>query len=224
MTGFPRKTLTFLAGISEHNDKGWFEAHREDYELAYVAPARAFVEELGPRLREVAPDIQHDPRINGSIGRINRDIRLSADKRPYKDHLDLWFWHGDKKGWNRPGFYLRIAPKSVWLGAGMHMFDKEMLGAYRDAVVDERSGAALEKAVSAVRKAGYDVGERTRKQVPRGYDAAHPRAEFLLFEGLHAGIKLPTAAATREDFADTCLTHFRATWPLGRWIMDELVG
>ncbi|MSP21002.1 MAG: DUF2461 family protein [Alphaproteobacteria bacterium] len=44
---------------------------------------------LGPLLQKVAPQLQFEPKVNGSIGRINRDIRFSKNKAPYKDHLDL---------------------------------------------------------------------------------------------------------------------------------------
>ena len=52
-TGFPQETFAFLAGIAANNDKDWFEANRPLYEAGYVAPARAFVEEMGPRLRSL---------------------------------------------------------------------------------------------------------------------------------------------------------------------------
>lgn len=91
-TGFPAETLAFLRGLAENNTKAWFEAHRADYQAHYVEPALAFVAALGPRLQQIAPGAQFEPRINGSLFRINRDVRFSADKSPYKHHIDLWFW------------------------------------------------------------------------------------------------------------------------------------
>src|SRR3954447_12759897 len=85
--GFPKETFAFLEGIAAHNEKAWFEDHRDLYEAGYVAPARAFVETLGPKLKKVSPTVQFEPKVNGSLSRINRDIRFSKDKRPYKDHL-----------------------------------------------------------------------------------------------------------------------------------------
>lgn len=222
MTGFPKETLAFLKGITAHNEKAWFDSHRDLYEAGYVAPSRAFVEDMGSRLKKIAPDVQFDARINGSIGRINRDIRFSNDKRPYKDYLALYFWHGDRKTWDQPGFYLSIGPKSVWAGSGIYMFGKEMLGDFREAVIFERSGKALEALIGKLRKAGYGVGEKTRKLVPRGYDKDHKRAELLLYEGLHAGAELPLESATDPAFADLCFKHFKATWPISKWIRDEL--
>src|SRR4051794_16379155 len=210
--GFPKETFAFLQGIAAHNEKAWFEEHRELYETGYVAPARAFVETLGPRLRAISPTVQFEPKVNGSLGRINRDIRFSKDKRPYKDHLDLWFWHGDRKGWDTPGFWFRLTPKEVYLGVGMHGLQKEQLEAFRNSVVHPRSGKALLAAVAAVEKAGYKVGEETRKIPPRGFETDADRAEYLLYESLTAGTTLAARAALKADFANVCFEHFNKTW------------
>src|SRR5262245_45944855 len=208
-SAFPEETLRFLAGIAFQNSKDWFEANRDLYEAGYIGPARQFVESLGPRLKKVSPGVRFEPKVNGSIGRINRDVRFSRDKSPYKDHLDIWFWHGDKKGWDRPGFYLRIAPKTIFLGSGMHMLEGELLERFRKAVVADAPGRGLEKAIDEVKKAGpYEVGGATRKTVPRGYDASHKRAGLLLHDGLYAGLELPAGDAVKPGFADRLLDHF----------------
>src|SRR4051812_26183724 len=92
--GFPKQTFAFLAGIHAHNEKAWFDEHRDLYEAGYVVPARAFVEALGAKLKTISPGVQYEAKVNRSMHRINRDIRFSKDKRPYKEHLNLWFWHG----------------------------------------------------------------------------------------------------------------------------------
>src|SRR5262249_21978378 len=95
--GFQYELLEFLAGLRAHNDRTWFQAHREEYESLLLEPARDFVEAMGEELARFAPDVNADPRVGGSIFRIARDTRFSKDKRPYKDHLDLWFWQGAGK-------------------------------------------------------------------------------------------------------------------------------
>jgi uncharacterized protein (TIGR02453 family) len=220
--GFPAETFAFLEGIAAHNEKAWFDANRPLYEAGYVEPAKALVAELGPRLREISPGVQFDPKVNGSIARINRDIRFSKDKRPYKDHLDLWFWHGDKRGWDQPGFWFRLTPTRVHLGSGMHGFDKELLERFRQSIVHPRSGKALLAAVKQVKARGYEVGGKTRKQLPRGFDTDPDRAEYLLFEGLHAGTEMPAAAAREAGFVEMALRHFTDTWPIGKWLVDEV--
>ena len=81
------------------------------------------------------PGIATEARVNGSIFRINRDTRFSKDKTPYKDHLDFWFWEGQRKT-ALSGLFLRIAPAAVTVGAGAHGFDPTRLARYRAAVAD----------------------------------------------------------------------------------------
>jgi uncharacterized protein (TIGR02453 family) len=219
MVGFPRETRAFLEGIAAHNEKAWFDGHRDLYEAGYVAPARAFVEEVGPLVRAISPEVQFEPKIGASIIRVNRDIRFSRDKRPYKDHLDILFWHGDKRGWTQPGFFMRLTADSVWLGAGMHHFENDVLTRYREAAADDRSGKALAGAIAEVEAAGdYVIGGMPRKSVPRGYDKDHPRAIFLRWEGLTAMAQAPIEDALKPDWSEQALAQFRATWPIGRWL------
>jgi uncharacterized protein (DUF2461 family) len=58
--------------------------------------------------------------------RINRDTRFSPDKRPYKDHLDLWLWEGDRKA-AVSRLFARVSPELVGVGAGSHGLDKSAL-------------------------------------------------------------------------------------------------
>jgi len=223
--GFPKETFAFLEGITAHNEKAWFEANRDLYEAGYVAPARAFVEALGPKLKTIAPDVRFEPKVNGSLQRVNRDIRFSKDKRPYKENLNCWFWIGDKKGWDQPGFWFSVSPKQVYLGVGMYHFDKEQLDSFRQSVIHPRSGKALLAAVAKVEKAGkYEIGGKTRKLMPRGFEADPDRADYLLYEGLYTSIELPAKSAAKSDFADLCLKHYAATWPIGKWLMDEVAS
>jgi uncharacterized protein (TIGR02453 family) len=217
--GFQKQTLRFLEGLRANNDKEWFEAHRADYEAHFLAPARAFAEALAPRLRKIDRDVVVEPRVNGSIMRINRDIRFSKDKSPYKDHLDLWFWTGDRKGWNSSGFFFRLTPERLILGAGMHHFEPEALARYRKAVLDPKRGAALAKLAESLRAAGYVVGEEAYKKVPAGAPADHPRAALLRHGGLHVGYdgKLPAALKT-AGFVDFAAEHYAAIAPVHRWL------
>src|SRR5512140_943155 len=218
-TGFPKQTLSFLAGLAAHNEKSWFDAHRDDYDRYYVAPSKAFVVAMGERLARFAPKVNAEPRVGGSMQRINRDIRFSKDKSPYKEHLDLWFWEGERKGWDCSGFYFRLTPKSLWLGAGMHDFEDRLLSVYREAVLDSAKGKALEKAIALVKKAGYEVGGLEYKRVPRGLPEDHPRAELLKYKGLYAmvDLKVPKEFGSAR-FPDFCAGHFQKMLPLHRWL------
>lgn len=216
---FPKETVRFLAGLRRNNKKEWFNAHRADYEEHFVTPAKSFVAALAPKLAKIDRAVQAEPRVNGSILRINRDIRFSKDKSPYKDHLDLWFWSGEEKGWGSSGFFFRLNPEDLILGAGQHTFMPEALERYREAVLDDERGAALERAVAKVRKAGYQIGGQTYKKPPRGVAADHPRADLLKHSGLYATW---TGKHPRElggpALVPFVARHYAALAPVHNWL------
>jgi len=225
-TGFPDETFRFLFELTGNNEKAWFEAHRPDYERFYLQPALAFVSAIGPRLqKEVSPDLHYEAKIGGSMFRINRDVRFSNDKSPYKDHLDFWFWQGDRRGWHTPSCYIRLTAESVSVGSGIIHLHGEELAAYRNAVVHPVLGPELEKTVEAVNGVlGLEVGMETRKTVPRGFDKAHPRARFLKQEGVVAmsHASPPPAEVASPEFVDYCIERFVAAQPISEWLLRAL--
>ena len=217
--GFPLAALRFLRELGENNTREWFHAHRDDYETLLLEPARDFVVAMGDELRAIGADVHADPRVNGSIFRINRDTRFSKDKRPYKDHLDLWFWEGEGPSRRRPGYWFRLAPERLVLGAGRHHF-QDLLPRYRDAVADEERGEALRRAVETIRSAGYEVGGRHYKRVPSGYDVPADREDLLLHDGLYAyaDLAIPPEAHT-PAFPRFCAERWRDLKPVQDWLV-----
>ena len=219
--GFGAATIRFLRALAENNDKTWFDGHRQDYEACYVAPAIRFVTAVQAPLKALDPDLAAAPRINGSVFRINRDVRFSKDKTPYKPHIDLWFWVGERKS-PVSAMFLRLAPTTLFLGTGVHGFDAPRLGRFREAVVDPRSGPALEKATASVEAAGHQVLGARYKALPRGLDAPTPAAErFLRYNGLYGCSEGPHPASLGSAaFVDSCLEIWRACLPIHRWLVD----
>lgn len=220
--GFGADTIAFLAGLSKNNDKRWFEAHRAAYEAHYIGPAKAFIEAAGPPLVKIAPNLSYDPRVNGSIFRINRDVRFSKDKTAYKDHVDLWFWEGERRG-AASGFFLRIRADGVDIGAGAHMFDKAGLARFRSRASDPASQARLLAAVKKVERAGYPVRGAHYKKLPKGLEADGRAAELLRHNALWAAKDLPHPDELgSKAFVEWCTSQWRKIAPLHRWLIDDL--
>ena len=225
-SGFPRAGLEFLAGLASDNSKRYFDAHRATYEEALLEPARDFVTALGDELkRRVSPGIHADPRVNGSIFRINRDTRFSKDKTPYKTHLDLFFWEGVGRSRECPGFFFRLGPDVLLLGAGMHRFDARRLEAYREAVAADGPGRALESAVAGVTRGGsVQIGGKSFKRVPQGFDPAHQRAELLKHDGLYVWTEAPPSKLVHEaGLVAWCAERSEPLAPVHRWLVETLL-
>lgn len=219
--GFPPGALDFLAGLARNNDRAWFADHRDDYEQLVLEPARDLVVAVGEELDRRGVTVHAEPRVNGSILRINRDTRFSKDKSPYKSYLDLWFWQGAVPSRLCPGFFFRLEPDGLALGAGRHHFEPPLLARYREAVADQERGAALVQAVERVEAAGYEIGNRGYKRMPAGYAADGRRADLLLHDGLFGYVHLrpvPPEAHTAELPA-FCAGRFAELAPVQHWLV-----
>jgi uncharacterized protein (TIGR02453 family) len=219
--GFSDSTIRFFAELSRNNDRTWFDAHQEDCENAVIAPAKAFVEALGPRLRELDPKIQAIPRVRGSIKALERRRRFpKREMPPYKPYLDVWFWSGRRRAWDNSCFYMRLTPTRLVLAAGMIEFQKERLSQYREHVLDDVRGAALETIVRDLRGDGCFVGGESYKRTPRGVPADHPRATLLKHGGVFANVDIehPNELGT-PAFVDFSFARFSRMAELHAWLV-----
>jgi uncharacterized protein (TIGR02453 family) len=217
--GFPKGTLTFLRGMRAHNDRSWFEAHRAQYDEFYVEAGKSFVKAIGASLSRLAPDIVADARINGSILRVNRDVRFSKDKTPYKDHLDFAFAEGERNA-SMSTLWVRVSPDGFQVGAGLHRSDSSQLAAFRAAVADAKHGKTLAALAKKLRSKGLDFGEPHYKRYPSGYSEDGPAAEFLLHNTLFVSQNFKASAACAPGVVTECVREWKTLMPLHRWLMD----
>lgn len=220
--GFPKATVNFLTELSQHNNKEWFDAHRDDYEHYYLAPAREFVVHLGEALHEIAPHIHAVPAINKSIFRINRDVRFSRDKSPYKTHLGIFLWEGSRPRMECPGFYFHLEPPNLMLGNGIHTFSKPLLEAYRDRVAQSKYGKALSDALRQVaKKRVYSFGSERYKRVPSGFDPDYRYVDLLLNKGLTVAVEQPIPDTLySQRLIEYCLDRYRDMSPIHFWLRE----
>ena len=221
--GFPKASVKFFNDLAKNNSKVWFEAHREAYESNVVAPSEQFVMTMGTRLQKLSPNVNADPRVNRSLFRLHRDTRFSKDKTPYKTHMGVMFWEGQRSRMECSCYYMHLEPPQLMLGVGIYEFTPELLDGYRKACVHPKLGPALNQITKQLTKKGYALGGKFYKKVPRGFDADHPNAELLLHNGMHAGIetKIPAEFYTPK-LLDYCFAHYKNMAPLHHWLVEAL--
>ena len=222
-SGFPEGGLLFLRELAQHNDRDWFEAHRVAWDEGIVPAMLAWCGELAGRLRDAMPALVFQPRVGGSLYRLNRDTRFSRDKRPYRTHTAALLWEGGDKH-DAPGVYLQISPAEVLFGGGIYAFEEARLDRYRKLLHGEESLGRLQKALAHARKAGLKIegGEKLLRP-PRGFDPEGPLAELSKLKGLTVLKKArPAAWLHTPEALDRSETIARAYAPLHAWLRDEL--
>jgi len=225
---FDARSLTFLRGLARHNAKTWFEAHRDDYEQGVKTPLAALVLEMDSRFADFAPEFVGDPK--RSMFRLNRDIRFSADKSPYKTHAACWFFHGggsSKVGREAhgggAGFYFHLEPGASMVGGGCWMPPRPALNKFRTAIA--RGPRAFERIVLAPklkRRVGSLSEEEMLKRTPRGFEEDHPAARWLKFQSFTVGRRLTDAEVTGPRLASIMQGDYEAMLPLVRWLNATL--
>ncbi len=220
--GFSKETLSFYRRLKRNNNKTWFDGHKGEYEQHVMEPAKAFVVALGDKIRESIPGIMADPKINRSIFRIYRDTRFSPDKTPYKTHLALFLWEGGLSRMECPGFYFHLEPTKLFLGSGLYMFSPKILSRFRKAVVDPKRGPQLANIIKKVDRAkDIQLGDTHYKRIPSGFDAQHPNATLLLYNGLHVWqeTSLPDEIYS-EKLVQFCWKKYRPHLDLHQWLVS----
>jgi uncharacterized protein (TIGR02453 family) len=222
---FTKKALGFLRGIKKNNNKPWFEAHREDYETDVRDPMRELIGEMDARFRKLAPEIGGDPK--RSMFRINRDIRFSNDKSPYKTHAACWFNHnraskkvGSEANEGSAGFYFHLEPGASMVGAGLWMPPSPQVKRLRDAIDDDPRG--FERMVRGLKKFGGLDDEHMLKRMPRGYEETNPAAKWLRYQSFTSGRRLTDAQVTSPKLGSLLEREFKGLLPLVRWLNGAL--
>jgi uncharacterized protein (TIGR02453 family) len=210
--GFPPEAFRWFAGLEAENEKAYFTAHREVYDRAVRGALEAMLEELADEL---------GGRVK--LFRQHRDIRFSADKSPYKTTTYGLIVDRPEK---LPALYAQVSARGLFAGTGYHQLAPDQLSRFREAIVDDAAGTALEGAIGAARATGVETYGEALKTAPRGYPRDHPRVALLRHKSLIAGRRLD-AAAGRGIPRTGALDHARTTWgacaPLNAWL-DRHVG
>jgi uncharacterized protein (TIGR02453 family) len=208
---FDDDALAFLGDLKRHNDRAWFNEHRDRYERSLRQPFLDFISDVGPELRSISPNLVADPRPSGgSLFRIQRDVRFSRDKSPYKTHAGAHFQLGGK-GFHGPGYYLHLEPGGCFVAGGMWMPEPEVLQAIRQRIVDEP--AAWKKA-----RGTLDHSEETLKRPPRGFDADHPMIEDIKRKSFTGSVRLTDKQVTSTTFMATFVRDCDRISPLMRFL------
>ncbi len=194
--------FTFFRELKQNNNREWFEAHKSRYEKQVREPLLRFISDFGLRLAEISPHYVADARKSGgSLFRINRDIRFSKDKLPYKTHAGVQFRHESGKDAHAPGFYLHLEPDGVFVGVGLWQPDAPALSKIRDAIVahpERWQRASMAEAFRAV----FSPGGESLKNPPKGYDPGHPLVEDLKRKDFIASTSFTEAETCAPDFID----------------------
>lgn len=210
------KLIPFLKKIKTNNNKEWFDKNRSEYETA----REELIELFGDIVKKVgkfdASVASTDPR--KALFRINRDIRFSKDKSPYKTNMGAYMADGGKKS-PKAGYYLHIEPGNCFMAGGVWMPEPEQLKKVRQEI--DYNGKELEKIIKAKEFKtlfGKMSEEDKLTKVPKDFDPESPFAEYLKLKSFIVVHSFSDKQFTDPKFADYCAKVFKAIHPFNKFL------
>ena len=208
------QSIKFLKQLKKNNNKAWFDAHRAEYEAARIDYSN-FIQLVIDALAKSDPSIS-GLKAKDCIFRINRDIRFSKDKTPYKTAFGASIKTGGRKSCYA-GYYFHFEPGQSFVGGGMWMPDAPVLKNIRQEIdynFDEFKSILKEKKFKSVFGDLYKGQDLSLQTMPKGYEKDHPAAEYLKLKSFIAETRIEDDELTKAGLHKKTLAAFVAMQPL----------
>lgn len=215
-------TIKFLKDLKKNNNKPWFEKNRTAYETA-KADFADFIQAVIDRHGKNDSTIKEQVAKN-CLFRINRDVRFSKDKSPYKSNMGASINRNGKKSL-LAGYYFHLEPGRCFAGGGIWMPMPDDLKKVRQEIdynfVDFKKIIGSKKFKAMYGDLSTDA-EYKLSRVPKGYEADNPAAEYLKLKSFVAMVSLKDTDLTSKDLIKKTVAAFEALQPLIFFINNSL--
>jgi uncharacterized protein (TIGR02453 family) len=211
-TGFGKQAIPFFKGIAFHQNKAWFDENRALYDLDFVEPMIALLDDLSARFAKARIPLRADGK--RSMFRLNRDIRFSKDKSPYKTHGGAVMTRSGDKSDNGL-LYIHIDPNGCFAAAGFYMPETDDLAKLRKAMAS--SGKQFLAMEAALRKGKLELGDSDQlTRVPKGFEKLKdgPLDGAIRLKSFIVEEKLPQKLIGTSRLADAIFDFTKRGMPL----------
>ena len=212
MKYFTPEFTAFLSELEKNNNRDWFQANKARYEQHVKNPFYHFINDLIIRISDLEGPIPMEAK--DAIFRINRDIRFSKNKSPYKTHMAAFISRYGKKDKGKPALYFQASPTDVRLYSGVYALDKTSLHQLRSHI------AAFPKAFQATiddpvfhHHFKEILGEKN-KRIPKEFEEAAEKQPLIYNKNFYFFKKLPAAFLLEEPLINSLSKFYQACKPV----------
>jgi uncharacterized protein (TIGR02453 family) len=210
-----QSTIKFLKDLKKNNNRDWFEKNRAVYEAAREDFTR-FIQGIIDRHGKKDPSIKN-LLAKDCMFRINRDVRFSKDKSPYKTNFGASINRGGRKAWENAGYYFHLEPGRSFAGGGIWMPEAPRLKEIRQEI--DYNFNDFKKIIHSKKfKTVYGALDRSSEylltRVPKGYEPTNPAADYLRLKSFVAMVTINDAELITGKGEAKTLEAFSALQPL----------
>jgi uncharacterized protein (TIGR02453 family) len=175
-----QSTLKFLSALKKNNNRDWFLVNKKEYDAA----KEDFIDYVQKLIAGIST---FDKKVSGleaknCVFRINRDVRFSHDKSPYKSNMGANMSPGGKKS-PSAGYYFHVQPGGSFIAGGMWQPEPDKLKALReDILYDPDDFKKIIGSKEFKKHYGKLSDEDKLKTAPKGFDKEHPDIELVKYK------------------------------------------
>ena len=217
-----KEALQFLEDLIANNNTEWMHANKKRYDN-YKKDYHNFIASI---LAEMKPlDKSLEPlEVKNCTFRINRDIRFSKDKSPYKTNMGVWFTQ-NKFRKNSPGYYIHFEKGNSFIAGGVWCPEADELKKIRKEIAfffEELETIVNDKTFKKEFVAITHDEINSLKNAPKGFEPNHPAIEFLKLKSFTASQKIDDVLFTDKDFSKVVAQKLIALKPLNDFLNRAL--
>ncbi len=212
----------FFIDLAPNNNKDWFDVNRNRYEQDVKLPFRGFTADVIKEISKIDPTVKMEAK--DAIFRINRDIRFSKDKYPYKMHMAAAVSRLGKKEPDVCGFYFQLNPEKIQIWHGAYFIETPTLHQLRNYIAANlKTFTKLQRSKKFADYYGEVVGDGNSR-LSKELKAAAEQEPLLFHKNLYWGAELPAKMITSKDLLKTIIEHYKAGKAMADFIDEGMKG
>lgn len=211
----------FFMELAANNHKDWFDSNRKRYERDVKKPFNELVAALIESFAKIDPEFKGlEPK--DCIFRINRDIRFSKDKTPYKTYCSAVIAKGGRKTRSLDGIYLECSPEHTRIYGGIYELDSASLLDVRRGIASNLSEfKQLYTDKKFVQTFGELRGEKN-KVLPKELHEAAAKEDLLFNKQWYFFAESMPEQATQDDFLEQVVSYYQIARPIEHFFQKFL--
>jgi len=221
MPYFQKEFLQFLRELPANNNRDWFHENKKRYEEFVKFPFERFITDLIEAFSNEGLTLG-DLTAKECMFRINRDIRFSQDKSPYKIHVSALISPGGRKSMNSFGAYVELSGEHVRLYSGAYQPTSEQLLQIRQKIYDEQD--LLEELIQN-KKFKQNFGEvrgEKNKRINKPFTEIIDKQPLILNKSFYYFKNYEPEIVLEKDFIKQLITDFKIIQPLNNYFEESL--
>lgn len=221
MAFFVPDFIQFFKDLAPNNNKDWFDENRNRYAEIIREPFKAFVDHMIVELTKVNLKFK-DLQNKDCIFRINRDIRFSKDKTPYKMNVSALIAPGGKKNYMGEGIYFELGPEHVRIYSGLYELDKDTLLLLREGIAkNQKEFKKLYSDKNFESTFGQIRGEQN-KIIPKELREAAESENLIFNKQFYYFVQFPPKKLLAKDFDKTIIEIYNTARPMEQFFSTLL--